>query len=191
MTLDSLIASYGVWALGLGAGVEGETVVILGGVMVHKGLLSFVPAVAAAAIGSFIADQLFFTLGRRFRHHRFVRKTQQRAVFARALAAFDRHPTLFVFSFRFIYGLRTVSPLAIGTTSLPAGRFLAVNAIAAIVWSITFVTVGFLFGQSVERLFGRFRGIEYLLLPVVGAAAAITLAIHLVRRRRDRSEGLR
>lgn len=187
MNLDSLIASYGVWALGLGAGIEGETVVILGGLMVHRGLLSFMPAVAAAAISSFIADQLFFTLGRRFRDHRFVKRTQARPVFARALAAFDRHPTLFVFGFRFIYGLRTVSPLAIGTTTLSAGRFLAINAVAAAVWSLTFITIGLLFGQSVEKLFGRFRGIEHLLLPVVGVAAVLALAIHLYRRRRDRA----
>ena len=48
---------------------------------------------------------------------------------------FDRHPTLFVFAFRFLYGLRTVSPVAIGTTRLPTARFMALNGTAALVWA--------------------------------------------------------
>lgn len=39
MTIEALIARYGLAALVLGAGMEGETVVILGGIMVQRGVL--------------------------------------------------------------------------------------------------------------------------------------------------------
>lgn len=168
----------------VGAGIEGETIVVIGGIMVHRGTLAFLPAVAAASAGSFVADQLFFYLGRRFRTHPFVQKMQSRAAFSKALAAFDKHPALFVFAFRFLYGLRTVSPVAIGTTSLPTRMFLAINAVAAAVWGMLFVSVGYCFGTAIEAAFGRLRSAEHLALAAIGVAAIVALIGMLLRRRR-------
>lgn len=155
MTIEALIARYGLGALLLGAGMEGETVVILGGIMVQRGTLPFAGAILAAAIGSFIADQLFFAAGRRFRDHPRVRRWSAKPAFARALTAFERHPTLFVFAFRFLYGLRTVSPVAIGTTRLPLARFMLLNGSAALLWATIFVSIGYWFGHGLSELIGR------------------------------------
>ena len=111
MNLESLIARYGLWAIGIGAGLEGETVVVLGGITVHRGILPYAPAILAASAGSFLADQLFFFLGRYFGDIAYVRRVKQKSAFQRAAIALDRHPTLYVFAFRFLYGLRTISPL--------------------------------------------------------------------------------
>jgi membrane protein DedA with SNARE-associated domain len=184
MTLEALLAQYGLPALFLGAWVEGETVVVLGGVMVHRGLLGYIPAVIAAAMGSFVADQIFFALGRRFRNNRYVRKVMERPAFHKAIEAFEKRPTLFIFGFRFLYGLRTVSPIAIGTTNLPVTHFLAANAAAAAVWGTVFVTLGYLFGKSIETLFGHIREAGYIFLPVIGAMLVIAGIVYFVRNRR-------
>ena len=48
----------------------------------------------------------------------------------------DRWGNWFVLSFRFLYGLRTISPVAIGLSSIPAAyRFTLLNAISAMVWA--------------------------------------------------------
>ncbi|BBC71811.1 membrane protein [Altererythrobacter sp. B11] len=177
MQLEELLARYGLWALGLGAGFEGETVTVLGGLMVHRGLFPFLPAVLAASLGSFLADQTFFTIGRHFRNAAYVRKMSARPAFLRALAVFERHPVGFVFAFRFLYGLRTISPLAIGTTKLRASRFMAINAAAALLWGTCFVSLGYLFGQGIEAMFGRVRSVETLLAPL----AAIAIGGYVVR----------
>lgn len=182
MSLEQVISEYGLVGLALGAGLEGETVVIIGGLMTHRGILPFWPAVAAAALGSFLADQLFFLLGRHFRGHRFVHRFQRRPAFARALAAFDKYPVSFVFAFRFLYGLRTVSPLAIGTTRLSARKFLAINAAAAMVWALVFVTIGHWFGQAIEAEFGRIKSAEHLVGVVLAAAAILGIAVMLMRK---------
>lgn len=182
MNLEHLIAGYGLWALGLGAGLEGETVVVIGGIMVHHGTLAFVPAVLSAALGSFLADQLFFVVGRRFRSWSYVRKLRRRPAYRRAIIAFERQPTVFVFAFRFLYGLRTISPLAIGTTRLSTLRFLVINAIAALVWSAVFICVGFAFGQAIESVFGKVQAIAHVVLGVVGIAIAFGIATHFLLR---------
>lgn len=185
MTLEAVLSQYGLAALFLGAGIEGETVVVLGGVMVHRGLIAYPAAIAAAALGSCIADQIFFALGRRFRDHRYVRRVQQKAAFRRAIDVFEQRPVLFVFGFRFLYGLRTVSPIAIGTTALPASRFMAINALAAVVWATVFVTLGYLFGEGIEAAFGRVRDVGHVLLPVLAVRLLVGLAAHFRHRRRE------
>lgn len=189
MTIESLLAQFGLPAIFLGAAVEGETAVVLGGVIVHRGLAGFIPAIAAAALGSFLADQLFFFLGHRFRDHPRVRRMRATRGFERASAAFARYPTAFVFAFRFLYGLRTVSPLAIGTTGFSPRRFVVLNALAAILWATVFITIGYVFGQSVETLFGHIRPIEHVLLAVVGIAILGTALLHLLRKLRPPPQG--
>ncbi|SEN08458.1 membrane protein DedA, SNARE-associated domain [Sphingomonas gellani] len=186
MAIEALIARYGLAALFLGAGIEGEAVVVAGGLLAHQGVFPLAGACIAAAAGSFLADQAWFAVGRRFREHRLVRRAKGKAAFARALTALERHPIGFIFAFRFIYGFRTVSPIAIGTTAVPARTFLLVNAMAAAVWGVVFSLVGYLFGNAFERLVGRLRPHGEKLWWVVAAlviAGLIVAAIHWWRTR--------
>ncbi len=185
MQIEQLLAQYGLWAIGIGAGIEGETVTVLGGVMVHRGLIPYIPAVLAASLGSFVADQIFFAIGRYFRDAAYVRKVRAKPAFQRALSVFERHPVGFVFAFRFLYGLRTISPLAIGTTTLPASRFVVINAIAALLWGAIFVTLGYAFGQGIEAMFGKVSSIEHVLLPVAALLIGAGVVRHLVSKRRS------
>jgi membrane protein DedA with SNARE-associated domain len=58
--IDVLISKFGLPALGLAAGIEGEASAILGGVLAHKALFPLSSAIMAVAIGSFIVDQILF-----------------------------------------------------------------------------------------------------------------------------------
>lgn len=157
MTIETLVARYGLAALFAGAALEGEAAVVTGGLLAHQGLLPVVGAMAAAAGGSFVADQGYFLAGRRMRDHRWIVALHRRPAFARVLAAVERRPVSFIFVFRFLYGLRTISPIAIGTSNVPHRLYVGVNAVSAIVWAICFTLVGFLFGEVFEDLVGRLR----------------------------------
>jgi membrane protein DedA with SNARE-associated domain len=178
VSVEALIARYGLPALFVGAGVEGETVVVLGGVAAHHGLFGLVPAILAAAAGSFLADQIFFYTGRLFRHRPRVRRLMAKPAFERAMATFEKYPTGFVFVFRFLYGLRTISPMAIGTSRISAARFAVLNVVAALVWAAIFVGLGYAFGNVIEAVLGRLmHGAEWVAL-----AAGLALAIWLIAR---------
>ncbi|MBB3934161.1 DedA family protein [Aureimonas phyllosphaerae] len=187
--IETFIAQYGLPAIFLGAGLEGETVAILAGVIAHSGTLGFWPVVLAVALGSFVADQVWFACGRHFRSSRFVRRVSARPFFAKALKAFEERPVLFTFGFRFVYGFRTVSPIAIGTTRLSTSRFVLINAAAAATWALVFVSAGYWFGHAIEAAFGALRANHRLLL---GAAGALLLvgALAFWTRRRWMPEGL-
>jgi membrane protein DedA with SNARE-associated domain len=175
MTIETLIAHYGFAAIFVGAGVEGETSVIAGGVLAHRGLLSLWVA-GVAATGSFVADQLFFAAGRHFRDHPRVRKMEQRPAFAKALVMLEHHPVLFIIGFRFLYGLRTISPMAVGTSQVRARTFALLNGLAAIIWGALFTGIGYGFGGGIERLFGNNVSVGKL-LPIATLVIVLLLGL--------------
>ena len=180
MSIESLVARYGLAAIALGAGLEGETAVVTGGLIAHAGLVGLPGAMAAASVGSCVAAQRVVVIGRYFRD-RAARWARGKPVFARALGWMESHPVGFIFAFRFIYGFRTVSPFAIGTTQVPARLFIAVNIAAAIVWGCAFTAIGFFFGREFEALLGRYAPSRHTLL-VAGAGVAGALVLALIAR---------
>ena len=184
MSIELLITRYGLAAVFLGAGIEGETMVITGGVLAHDGMLPVVGVAIAAAAGSFVADQGFFAFGRHFRDHPRVKRAESRPAFAKALGAFERHPTIFVFGFRFLYGLRTISPIAIGTSHIASRTFVLLNAISAIVWAALFTGIGYLFGDRVLALLGGHHSKLVGIAILVGVVAAIFIALRVWHRYR-------
>ncbi len=179
MSIEGLVARWGLGAVGAGAGIEGETAAVLGGLFAGQGYWPLWGAILAAAIGSFAVDQACFQAGRRAREHRWVAKLRRTKGYKTALTAFEKHPIGFIFAFRFLYGLRTVSPLAIGTSKIHTRTFLAANAAAALLWSAFFSMIGYLFGKAFTRWVGE---LTPYLLWVIGSAIVIVLIGIAVRR---------
>ena len=182
MGIETLIARYGLIAIGIGAVIEGETVVATGGLLAHRGLLPLGGVMVAAAIGSCLADQLLFFLGRHHRDSRLLGRIIGTPAFARAMRLVERYPTAFVLVFRFLWGLRTVSPVALGTTGLAWRRFAALNIVAAIVWAVIVSLAGYLQSSSLSVLGVELRTIEHYALAIIALAASGISAGWLLRR---------
>ena len=92
MTIEAIVARWGVAAVFAGVVLEGETAVIAGGLIAHQGLASWPAVFLAAAIGSFLADQFFFAAGRRYRDRPMVQRWMKQRAFAKALQLLERYP---------------------------------------------------------------------------------------------------
>jgi membrane protein DedA with SNARE-associated domain len=182
LSLETLISNYGPLAVFLGAGFEGETAVFLGGIFAHRQLFPFWQAALAAVLGSFLVDQAWFFFGRHAHRLALVQRLLKTPAAARVHGLLDAHPTAFILGFRFIYGMRTISPIAIGLTSVSAVRFVVLNFIAAVVWGIAITTIGYLFGNAVEALFGRLRLHLHLLIALCVILAAVAVTAFLTRK---------
>ena len=187
-TLDHLIAVYGVLAVFLGAGLEGEAVVTTAGVFAHRGVIDPFMAALAAALGSFLADQLIFFFGRSHRDNRHVQRLLAKPAAARAIGLLHKYPDLFCISFRFIYGLRIVGPLTIGVSQIPARRFVLLNFVSASVWGSVFVWIGYRFGHLVETVVATVFGDRRLIIAVAIIAAVAVIALILRRRNAARED---
>lgn len=181
-SLEHLISQYGVLAVFLGAAFEGETAVFLGGVFAHRHFMSWWEAATAAAIGSFAADQAWFFAGRYANRLALVQRFLKTDAAQKVSQLLEAHPTGFILAFRFIYGMRTVSPIAIGLSSVPALRFVILNFIAAVVWAVLITTIGYLFGNAVEMLFVRLKLHLHMLIAIAAIAVILAALAYLIRR---------
>lgn len=179
MALDALIVRFGLPAIFVGAGVEGEPFAIAGGFLAHRHFVPLSAAIAAATAGSLLIDQMWFFLGRYARSSRWVAKMRRRPAFDRMLGVIERHPVTSVLFFRFAYGLRAVAPVAIGTSRVPVARFVTLNLAAAAVWGPAFTLAGYVFGHAIDRWLPGFGPYGIAL----GAAVSIGVAIALFARR--------
>lgn len=178
------VHALGPLAIFLGAGFEGQTAVVAGGALAQRGVLSAPVVLAMAAAGSAVVDQGLFLIGRYGRGHSLVARAERHPAFGRATRFIEGHPIAFILAFRFLYGLRAVSPVAVGLSRVGAGRFTVLNLIAAVLWAALFVFLGYAFGRGVEAMLARFRSLEVLISIGVAVVALAVAAILLTRRRR-------
>ncbi|CAM3113617.1 DedA family protein [Sphingomonas antarctica] len=174
-----LLAKYGLFALFFGAGLEGELAVVAGGVLAERGMFPLAGAMIVATLGSFTADQTWYFLGRYARNSRFVTRMKKKSLFAKALDLLHRRPVPFILGFRFVYGMRTVSPVAIGVAGIPVRRFLPLNMIAAIIWAPLFTWLGYHLGKAAFPLVRRMGGD---VLIALGGIIVVGIAVWLIVR---------
>src|SRR5690606_5879401 len=116
----------------------------------------FVPwqAFLAVFLGAFGGDAAFFLAGRRFSDRPFVQRLKERPGFDRAFDLLQRHPALYVIGNRYAYGFRLVGGVAAGLSSIPAPLFIVLNAISAVIWTMLFGGIGYVFGLGAEQILG-------------------------------------
>lgn len=180
---QSLLETYGYVAVLIGAFAEGETILVLGGFAAQRGYLALPGVILAAFIGSLCADQLFFYLGRRHTQWVLDRFPLWRAHIEKAHRLLERFRTPVIFGFRFMYGLRTIIPFLIGMSSVSTRTFIILDVTAAFVWAVVVGTGGYLFGHTLEVVFGNIRHYE---LIIIGAMAIIGLLLWALHRYNSR-----
>jgi membrane protein DedA with SNARE-associated domain len=125
---------------------------LFGGYAAHAGALKLGALIAVCWFGSFAGDAIRFWIGRRFGTdwlRRFPR-TQRTVQLAARLA--DRHYVWMILLHRYPHGIRGVAGFAYGLSRLPWSSFLALNFVAAGLWSCGVVMAGYAFGQVSEQL---------------------------------------
>jgi membrane protein DedA with SNARE-associated domain len=167
MSLSGLITDYGYVALFVGTLLEGETMLILAGFAVHQGYLQLQWVIVIALLGGFLGDQFYFWLGRR--HGAWVLSRFPRLVplVEHTNALIERYQEVLIIGIRFLYGVRTVGPLAFGMSAVQAWRFMLFNALGAAIWAVGIGGAGYLFGQVMELWLHDLRKVEEVLLLVL------------------------
>ena len=161
------IAQYGYWAVLVGTFFEGETIVVLAGYAAHRGYLS-APVVAGAAFaGSLAGDQCAYLLGHFFQPSVLLRRKSLLRRMTQVKTWFERHSVLVMLGFRFVYGVRTITPFAIGAMKVPARVFTPMNALGALVWAPLFTGLGYAFGQVASRVFERAHEYEHFVMAAI------------------------
>lgn len=181
---EQLISTYGYGAILVGTFLEGESILVMGGLAAHQGYLNIWLVMAAAFAGSFCGDQLFFVIGRAQGKKLLARRPKWAARVARVHVFMQRFNTAFIVGFRFLYGLRSVSPFVLGTSEVSHRRFFILNMCGAILWSISVGSVGYLFGEVFDSYIDRIKPYRAPLFFGAFALACGMAALYRITKKR-------
>ncbi len=186
MNVENLIHSYGFLPVLVGTFFEGETVLILAAFSAHQGYLPLSEVILSAFVGTLAGDQFYFYLGRRHNLGFLRKRPSWKSRIERANRLLVKFQTTVILSSRFLYGLRTVLPFAIGMSSVPAGKFLVLNVIGAAVWAAALGYGGYYFGHALEMALAEVKTYEFWILGLIAAMGLLIWGVFfLIRRSRS------
>ena len=179
--LREYLQTHGYLVLFVWTFLEGEAGLILAGLLAFQGYLNIFGVMLTALAGSFFGDQFYFYLGR-LKGPLLVRLfTPIARKFRKALRLIERYGAFVTFISRYTYGFRIILPIIIGMTSMPALRFLRLNLLSAVSWSIVFSLAGYLFGKSASLFVENMEEYEpYIMLTLVAVIALMWLSHHFL-----------
>jgi membrane protein DedA with SNARE-associated domain len=172
--LAQLVQTWGYPAVFLGTLLEGETVLLLAGLAAQAGYLELQWVIATAWAGAVTGEQIWFLIGRRHGDRLLERFPRLAPGAGRMRALLARYHLPVILSLRFLYGLRTVGPMALGMSAVSWARFTALDFAAAVLWAVAVATAGYAFGQALALWLGDLKKFEHVLaLALIAAGAAL------------------
>jgi membrane protein DedA with SNARE-associated domain len=189
------ISDYGYWGImiSLILGIVGlplpdEVLMMFAGYMVQRGELSLIMTLMVSFIASLTGMSISFWIGSKFGYpllHRFGPKLHiSRERLERAEIWFLKYGKFAVFIGYFLPGIRHITAYLSGIGHWKYSTFITNAAYGALVWVITFVSIGYYLGQD-WLLFSQMLHRNLLVVVTVALiAAALLLAYQWVRRRK-------
>lgn len=181
--LQELIVQYGYWALFIGTFLEGETILIIAGFLAFRGYLDLHWVILAAFLGTFAGDQTFFFLGRSKGIQFLEKRETLKRKAQRAFKLLHRYQIPVILGFRFLYGVRNVTPFVIGASAFPPRQFFLLNFLGALIWAVSFGYLGFHLGTLAETALHDIRRYEKLILGVLLAGATMAFLYSNLRKK--------
>ena len=146
------LATYGYIGLflySLGGGFVG---LVAAGVLSFMGKMDLTLSIAIAFSSNALGDVLLFWLTRYQKSMMVEGLRKHRRKVALAHVLMKKHGDWVIFIQKFIYGLKTVVPIAIALTKYDFRKFAVLNLFAAAIWALAFGLSSYYFGAVLSKV---------------------------------------
>ena len=197
--LQPVLEHYGYLAVGgfvlledFGVPVPGETILIAAAIFAGSGQMNIAVVILVAVVGAIIGDNIGFLIGHFGgrplieRFGRYIFLTPERLDSAETF--FNRHGGKVVTIARFVEGLRQANGLLAGIVGMHWAKFIAFNALGAVLWVGTWSALGYFAGQNITTVYAAIGGYKWYAIGGLVVIAALLIA-RRIRRSRARSAG--
>lgn len=113
-------------------------------------LLSLKMVMLTAFVGTLLFEQCMFFVGRIYGVRLLKKYPSLKEKAAKAIEFLHKYDSAFIFSFRFIYGIRNISPIIIGLSGIKPLKFSFLNIPAAFIWAVSVAGIGYEFADFLE-----------------------------------------
>jgi membrane protein DedA with SNARE-associated domain len=164
---------------------EGEMVMISSMIAAHHGYLNFWIVIVIGMVAIYCADCFYFTLGRKKGKKWLNKNPKLKDKAALIDSKLDKYPILIFIIYRFTFGLRTITPLVIGTSKTRTSTFLFYSGMSITIWATVYASIGYLFGAFIKSELSYIEHIEkYIIAFLILSGIIFILALRLIKRRK-------
>ena len=188
------LKEYGYIVLFAWSILEGELGLIMAGIMSHTGDMFLPLAIVVGAFGGFVGDQIYFYIGRFNKKYIHNKIRSQRTKFALAHLLLKKYGWPIIFAQRYMYGMRTIIPMAIGLTKYSSRQFAIINFVSAIFWASITIIPAYFYGNELLNLLKWIKAHWYFAIPLI-IIIVVTIGYNLnkfeknlVEKRRNRRD---
>lgn len=166
-SVKDFVINYGYLAVFLGSLVEGESIIITAAICAAHGLLSISKVTFIAFFGTIVADQLLFYAGIKYGKW-LLSKDHFLLKYSSIIKTFlQKYPNTLLLTFRFVPGIRILTPIVVGIHNFSQARFTVLNLVSAVIWAVASCGAGYFFGAQILDLSYTF-GILLVALYLLG-----------------------
>lgn len=164
--MEELIRDWGYIALFLYSFGGGFVGLVFAGVLSYAGDLNLYISILVAASSNFLGDQFLFFLARKNKSYaKDMMKNYGRKI-ALAHLMMRKYGSFVVFIQKYIYGIKTLIPLAMGITKYSSFKFTILNVFATALWG---AVVGYASYTAGEYILSTADEFKYIGLAIVAA----------------------
>ena len=179
-----------IWVLAeqLGLPLPATPLLLAAGALAGSGQMNLALAIVLAVFAALLGDLSWYQFGRlrggkvlnllcriSLEPDSCVRKTQD---------AFVKQGARSLMIAKFVPGLNTMAPPLAGVIGMRLWRFLIFDSLGALLYIGSFIAVGFVFSDQLEKVAARVAGLGFGLLVVVVGSLAAYIAWKYIQRRR-------
>ncbi|MCD6433325.1 MAG: DedA family protein [Sulfurimonas sp.] len=169
----SNLATYGYIGLFLYSLGGGFVALIGAGVLSFMGKMDLTTSIAIAFLANALGDVLLFYMARYQKKMMMEGLRKHRRKLALAHVMMKKNGSWIIFMQKFIYGIKTLIPIAIGLTKYDFKKFAILNVLSAAVWALAFGFGSYYSGSALVKfaeIIGDKPWIAPLILVVFGGA---------------------
>ena len=149
-------------------------------VLSSMGKMDLIITIAVAIIANFIGDQalLLFTRSNKKQMMDYLKKHRRKLAYSHLLM--KKYGAWVIFLQKYIYGVKTLVPIAIGLTRYNAVKFGILNFTAAVVWALIIGISSYMGGKTVLSILDKTKDNPWI-MPLIGVIIISALAFLITR----------
>lgn len=155
-----------------------DVMVVIGGALISRGIVDFIPSLFITAIGSELGFILLYYLGIQT-DKKLLHAGKLKFINAETLDIaenwFRKYGYSIILFNRFISGVRSVIAYFAGISNLPVKRTLLLSSVSAVLWHVILLLLGVFFGNHIAQIdhyiqvYGTVISVTVILLLIVAA----------------------
>lgn len=173
--MEQFIQDWGYIALFLYSFGGGFVGLIFAGVLSYAGDLNIYISILVAGVSNFLGDQFLFFLARKNKNYAkdMMKNSGRKIAFVHILMR--KYGSFVIFIQKYIYGVKTLVPLAMGLTKYSAVKFSILNALAAALWACVIGYLSFTAGEYILSLSEDFKYVGLVTVVLIILAVVFFL----------------